>query len=238
MFNIRRTVTSSSIGKSNFLSSLTVYGFPLSQPTRAVLLLLKANKVNYDFILVDALKGENRKPDIKKLLHPAGLVPTIKQGDFVLGESGAILQYLAEFYGLSLWSPTDVEAKAKVNFWLHWNHTGTRNATKGVLVYALFPMLVKKDPSAPVKGLKGFTSSITFLESQLKENGTPFIVGHNPTIADLQIITELDQLEAFHLFDYSPYPHVSQWITTLRGALGEAYEEVYAGVLDAAAGKK
>ena len=57
---------------------ITVYGFPLSQPTRSVLLLLNASKIKYDFNNVDALKGEHRKPQFLKI-HPAGLLPAISE---------------------------------------------------------------------------------------------------------------------------------------------------------------
>ena len=111
---------------SRGLKSLTIYGFPLSQPTRSVLLLCKENSIPYTFKLVDALKGENLKPEFRKI-HPAGLVPAIEDGEgFVLGESGAILQYLSEVHGLNSWYPSDFKQRAKVNFWLHWNHNKTR----------------------------------------------------------------------------------------------------------------
>ncbi len=87
---------------SNTSSKLTLYGFPLSQPTRSVLLLLQENKIEYDFVLVDALKGETRKQEFLKI-NPAGLVPCVRHNDFLLAESSAILQYLAEFFSVEKW---------------------------------------------------------------------------------------------------------------------------------------
>lgn len=55
---------------------ITLYGFPLSQPTRSVLLLCNATNIEYDFKIIDALKGENRKPQFLAI-HPAGLLPAI-----------------------------------------------------------------------------------------------------------------------------------------------------------------
>ncbi len=57
-------------------SQMVIYGFPLSQPTRSVLMLCQEAKIDYNFILVDALKGDTRKPDFRKI-NPAGLVPVI-----------------------------------------------------------------------------------------------------------------------------------------------------------------
>jgi len=71
-------------------SKLTLYGFPISQPTRSIQILLKENNIPYNFHIIDAIKGENRKPDFLKL-HPAGLVPFIQDDDYTLGESCAIM---------------------------------------------------------------------------------------------------------------------------------------------------
>ena len=108
-------------------SKLKVYGFALSQPTRSVLMLLKEGNIDFDFIIVNALKGENRRPEFKKI-SPTGLVPTITDtdNDFTLSESGAILQYVAEKYKILPLYPQDITEKAKINFWLHWNHTNSR----------------------------------------------------------------------------------------------------------------
>ena len=55
----------------------------------------QALKIPYEFNLVDALKGETNKTPFLKI-NPAGLVPCIVDEHGVLGESGAILQYLCE----------------------------------------------------------------------------------------------------------------------------------------------
>jgi glutathione S-transferase len=50
---------------------LKLYGFPLSQPTRSVLMLCKEGGIQYEFYIVNALKGETRKPEFKAI-NPAG----------------------------------------------------------------------------------------------------------------------------------------------------------------------
>lgn len=71
---------------SRGLADLTIYGFPLSQPTRSVLMLCKENSIPFTFKLVDALKGENRKPEFRKF-HPAGLLPAISVGNDLCSEN-------------------------------------------------------------------------------------------------------------------------------------------------------
>jgi hypothetical protein len=41
--------------------AITLYGFPLSQPTRAVLMLLKANDIPFNFHVVNAMKVRIKK---------------------------------------------------------------------------------------------------------------------------------------------------------------------------------
>ena len=57
-------------------AGLTIYGFRFSQPTRALLMLCEANGIGYDFEVVDALKGDNRKGSFRKAF-PSGQVPVI-----------------------------------------------------------------------------------------------------------------------------------------------------------------
>ncbi len=45
---------------------------------------------------------------------------------FSIITSVAILQYLCVKYGLNEWYPTDLQAKAKVDEYLNWQHFNTR----------------------------------------------------------------------------------------------------------------
>jgi glutathione S-transferase len=58
-----------------------------------VLLTLEAKKIPYISHLLQFSKGENKAPDYLAL-NPRGKVPTIKDGDYVLNESIAIMAYL------------------------------------------------------------------------------------------------------------------------------------------------
>jgi glutathione S-transferase len=220
---------------SRGIADLTIYGFPLSQPTRSVLMLCKENNIPFSFKLVDALKGENRKPEFRKF-HPAGLLPAISVGnDFVLGESAAILEFLSDSNGLEKWYPRDLKQRALVNFWLHWNHANTRMSTKNVLVSKLFPPKTEGGTnSALQEGVQKLSKSVAFIEDHFGRTNCAFLVGDSPTIADLLIITELDQQlpEAFGLFDFSPFPLVSKWMKECQKI--SSYKEVFEPVIQIA----
>lgn len=76
------------------------------------------------------------------------------------------------------------------------------------------------------------SESISFLDSELAKNApeTPFVAGTaTPSIADLLLIPECDQLVGFGMFDFTPYPKVQEWMAAVKASV-PAYDEVYAVV--------
>jgi glutathione S-transferase len=162
-----------------------------------------------------------------------GLVPAITDGTFTLGESAAILQYIAETRNLTSWYPTasDPISRAKVNFWLHWHHGNSRKATKGILIHRLFRSAGADEKLAT--GVKGLSSSLQFMEKQLggaDGKALNYLTGDSPTIADLLIVTELDQLmpSAFNLFDFTKFPNILNWISRIQKLPN--YDKIFSGV--------
>jgi glutathione S-transferase len=62
-----------------------------------VMLTLEVKRLNYASKLLEFSKGENKAP-VYLQLNPRGKVPTLKDGDFVLWESLAIMAYLDRKY--------------------------------------------------------------------------------------------------------------------------------------------
>jgi glutathione S-transferase len=62
-----------------------------------VMLTLEVKRLPYESKLLEFSKGENQRPAYLKL-NPRGKVPTLKDGDYVLNESLAIMSYLDRKY--------------------------------------------------------------------------------------------------------------------------------------------
>lgn len=104
------------------MSKLTLYFTPGSPPARAVLLLLRYLEIDVEVKSLDFSKKEQLSEAFLKL-NPLHEVPTLVDGDFVLTESRAILQYLvnsrkprSDLY------PSDPKARARVDQRLCYDH--------------------------------------------------------------------------------------------------------------------
>src|SRR4051812_2164924 len=98
---------------------LTLYGHPYSHNARKVHWALEELGLPYEYETVDLMTGAHKKPDFVRL-NPNGRVPVMRDGDFVLYESNAMLLYLAETAGPGRLIPTKPQQRAQVLQWLSW----------------------------------------------------------------------------------------------------------------------
>ena len=75
--------------------SMEIYADPITVNCRKVLAGLHLLGADYSLSKVDYFAGE-QKGDAFKAINPNAALPALKDGDFVLWESNAILQYAAE----------------------------------------------------------------------------------------------------------------------------------------------
>ena len=98
--------------------AVEVYGIPIHAMGvgfGALLSDLECGKV----VTVDLMKGEHKTPEMLKI-NPFGTVPSLKDGDFGLGEQNAMWRYLAAKYGPDKYGGDDVQTKATIDFALDW----------------------------------------------------------------------------------------------------------------------
>ena len=95
---------------------MKLYGFG---PTRSLRALwgLKELDSDFEFVPVNILAGEHRRPDFLRL-NPAGKVPVLVDGDLVLTESAAIVMYLADKYRDKGLLPADLKERAEAYRWV------------------------------------------------------------------------------------------------------------------------
>src|ERR1041384_2655340 len=98
---------------------MKLYGFPASPNTWKVRAAAHQIGVPLELEIVDLTTGAQRKPEYLAL-NPTGRTPTLVDGDFKLGESCAIMQYLGSKTKTPLW-PDDAKKRADIMRWQSWH---------------------------------------------------------------------------------------------------------------------
>ena len=159
---------------------MKLYGFG---PTRSLRALwgLRELGADFEFVPVNLLAGENRRPDFLRL-NPAGKLPVLVDGDFVLTESAAIVLYLAEKYRAAGFLPADPKARAQVYRWIMFAVTELEQPlwriTKHTIIYAED----KRLPADIALASQEFMAMAAVLDHHME--GRQFIVGDCITAAD------------------------------------------------------
>ncbi|USA42883.1 glutathione S-transferase family protein [Spongiibacter taiwanensis] len=96
---------------------ITVYGLPRSRSTRVLWALEECNQA-YTFMPLNFAEGQQRT-DHYLSLNPGAKVPTLVDGDLVLTESGAIVNYVANRYGDHL-APSTPADRAHYDRWCYF----------------------------------------------------------------------------------------------------------------------
>jgi len=213
---------------------ITLYGIDPSPPSNKVRFVANALGVEYEFKRVNLAGGEGQNPDHLKL-HPAGKVPVLQDGDFVLFESNAIIRYLADKAGSNLY-PKDLKRRAIVDQWLDFSsmHIGISvgKVFFNRIVYKL--MNTEQDERSLKDGISFLQRFLPVIDAQLAKS--PFIAGAEMSLADICLLSNLDPAEPSEI-DLSPYPNLVKWRNGLRAqdfyqkcfkSYGEMLQEMFA----------
>lgn len=191
---------------------MKLYLTPLSPNVRRVRVTAAVLQIHLQEITLDFAKGEHKHPDYLAL-NPNGAVPTLVDGDLMLTESRAIMQYLASKKPESGLVPRDEQARADVLRWQFWDASHF-SAHLGILT---FEKLIK-----PMLGLgearqdkidEACTSLRRFgavLDERLR--GKEYLVGNALTIADLTIASSLMHAQRTEA-PLGNFAHLQSWFS-------------------------
>lgn len=195
---------------------MKLYGNLISQPSRAAEWVLRLKQVDHELVKMDFGSAAFTSAEFLAL-NPNGQIPVLKDGDFSIFEGSAILVYLAEKLGWTDLYPTDVQAHAKVNQYLHWHHTHTREITSKVLLPLMHTKMNIGTPEEAVM-IKDSTAMITKLADTTEKLLVKDFVAEtdHPTIADVAAYCEFVQVELMGIFDFSKHPKLSAWLGRMK----------------------
>jgi glutathione S-transferase len=98
---------------------MRLYHHPFSFNARRAVMTALHLGAPVELVFVDLQKGEQRQPRFLEL-NPNHRVPVLEDDGFVLWESHAIMQYLADKTPRQTLYPLETRARADVNRWLFW----------------------------------------------------------------------------------------------------------------------
>lgn len=101
---------------------ITLHHLENSQSIR-ILWLLEELGLDYEFKMYDRDKTTFLAPDAYKRLSPLGTAPVITDGELVLPESNAIVDYILDTYGEGKLRPAvGTPERTRYLFWFHDKH--------------------------------------------------------------------------------------------------------------------
>jgi len=160
----------------------------------------------YEWQEISTIRGETRTPEFLAR-NPMGKVPVLEFGNGrYLGESGAIIQYLAN--GTPLW-PTDRYEQAQVLKWMFFE----QNIHEVAIAEARFIRRFldpdhPRQSELPLKLEKGH-KALAVMEQHLRDNA--FFGTDRCSIADIALFA-YTHVAGDGGFDMSPYPNIADWI--------------------------
>ena len=199
---------------------LILYGVPFSQPVRAIMWLLLYKQMPFEMVLINpGSKGETGSRNPAYLAkNPAGTIPMIEQpsSGFVLSEAHAIMCYLCNQQGWTDLYPSEPQARAQIDSYLHFHHRNVRDASTGLVAPK-----IRKDLDIPEAtqqmALATLTRALRAMESGWLAR-SPYLAGDQLSLADFAAYVEVGQLqpEFTNVFDFTEFPHVRRWLQAMK----------------------
>jgi glutathione S-transferase len=155
-------------------------------------------------------------PDALKAVQPLGKSPIIVDGETVLIESGAILEYVANRHGAGrLAVPPASPDYARYLQWMHFAEgSAMARFIMNLFVGGFFPGI---DPSSPIIGMAkhGSAQILKFIDDELAK--TPWFAGAEFTAADIMMMYCFGIVRSPVMStDMGLYPHIAAYIARIE----------------------
>jgi glutathione S-transferase len=190
---------------------LTIYHLETSRSERIVWLL---EELGLEYKLeVFPREGSGAAPDPLKAIHPLGKAPVIRDGDTVLAESGAIVDYVVHRHaGGRLAVRPDAPSYARYLYWLHF-------AEGSLMSLMLIGLVLSRVPEAgaspvPARIRERLKQMLAFVDAELADG--PWFAGAEFTAADVMMVFPFTTMRHFLNYDLAPYPNINSYLKRIE----------------------
>lgn len=166
---------------------LTVYGTSQSRTIRVLWML---NELNIDFHHVP-IDWRTCAEDSRFLkINPAGMVPCIVDGEFVVTESLAINLYLARKFQ-KLW-PDSLEDQSRILQWTLWSATSIESHYIQWADHTEWLLKDRRKPDLAAVAMENLRRPLDYFETILTDR--QWLIGDSFSVADLNVAAMIELL--------------------------------------------
>ncbi len=193
---------------------MKLYFDPVTVNCRKIVAGFNLLGMPYESVKVDYFTGGHKAPEYLAI-NPNGSLPALVDGDLVLWESNAMLQYAADLGKKASLYPTDLQKRADINRWLLWESNQWFPACYVYLVENVVKPLLQAQPDADVLEASGpkFHLLAGILEERLAKQ--PWIAGDDITIADIALAAPM-HLHPYQQLPLENYPKLRDWMARIE----------------------
>ena len=198
---------------------ITIHHLRISQSERIVWLMEELG-LDYDLKLYNRDPETRLAPPELKALHPMEIAPVITEGDLVLGESGAIMDYIVGKYApaTELVPSADHPDFARHLYWYHFANATLM--TNGMMMIAVNAVGAEMPPPL----MKRVTNAWAHVEAAIGE--ADYFGGSALTTADIMLGFSLTTARAFNDMSIEGMPNLQSYLKRIGER--EAYQRAFA----------
>ena len=190
---------------------ITVYHLTSSRSERIVWLL---EELGLDYQLERFRREQSgAAPEAMKGIHPLGRAPVIRDGDMVLAESGAIVEYIVHRHGGGrLAVPPNAAAYPRYVYWLHF-------AEGSLMTLLLIALTLSRLPDASASPVGNRVHArmqlmLGFVDAELAT--VPYFAGADFTAADVMMTFPFTTMRRFLDYDIAPYANIAAYVKRIE----------------------
>ena len=190
---------------------MKIYADPITINCRKVIAGLDLMGAPYELVHVDYFKAEQKNPAYTAI-NPNASIPAMVDGDFVLWESNAILQYAADKVGNTSVYPQDLKTRTDINRWMFWESASWFPSCYTFLVENCVKPLLGGAADAAVLDAQApnFHKLAGILDARLKDH--QWVAGTaGPTIADIALASPM-HLHGWQQLPLGDHPNLRRWM--------------------------
>jgi glutathione S-transferase len=195
--------------------SVVIHAFPPSPRSFKVLLTAEHLGVDYRLQVLNLAAGEQRTPEMARL-NVNQRAPVLVDGDYVLWESNAILEYLGLLKPEAGFMPPEPRARLQVAKWLYWEAAHWDPGCVPFVAERVAKRVLGLGPENEAEIARAtplFERVAKVLDTVLE--GQRYIAGEALSAADFAVVAPLCYAEQAGL-PVGDYPSVRRWLGEMQ----------------------